>query len=271
MLNPLFSLISILILTFIFHSNIVLLAKVYFSMTFLLGIFTFVFFVYKRNWQKNFNINIKKAPKRIMELLKTGIMFLGVQLSTSFINNVPTVFLAAAVDLRIAASYNIAQKLYSMVSSIYQSIFNPFWGKLAFLAGQQKWKEFKSLHFKLIKLTFIVFSLFTIILTISSKFIFKIIVGSQYDISLPVVFLLGISSMFYIAFEATSLFQNVLGKLRLRLVLELIFAIIINFIFTFSLKVFGVYSIPTILSLFWILLFISLLYQERNYLKYNSD
>lgn len=267
MMNSVMTLGSVLILSLVFNSNIVLLAKVYFSLNLGVNFCFLLFFIYKRHWFRELSVDARKAPFRIIELLKTGVMFLGIQLSTSFTNNFPTVFIAAVVDLRIAASFNIAQKLYAMVLTIYQSVFNPIWSKLTLLAAQFKWKEFKNLHNNIILITFGVFSITTIVFSFTANLIYEIVVGETYEVSIPIVFLLGVSTTFYALFEASSLLQNALGKLKLRLTLQLIILCVINFIFNKTLKQFGIESIPSVLSIIWFALFVSLYIEGNKIIK----
>lgn len=266
MINSVLSLASVLLLSFIFHVNIIILAKTYFSLNLFISFISLCFFIQRRNWQKKLSVSIKELPKRIKELLKTGIMFLGVQLSTSYINNLPTIFIGAVVDLKTAASFNIAQKLYIMVVTIYQSIFNPIWSKLTILASKQSWVEFKNLHRKIIAITFCFLFLFTLAMTGMAEFIFRIVVGNQYEASLPIVFVLGISTIFYAMFEATSLFQNALGFLKLRLFSQLFVILIINFIFKYIYDFWGILSLPVALASIWFVLFLILYLEAKKFI-----
>ncbi len=260
-LNSILTLGSVIVLSFILSANIVTIGKTYFLLNFLVYVTSFTYFVYRRKWYKSFSTSPMLAPRRIWELLKTGVLFLSVQLSTSFINNVPTIFIGAVGDLKMAASFNIAQKLYTMVISIYQSIFNPIWSKMSLYANQKNWKDFRKLHKRIVLLSFLAFFVFTILFTIFSKTIFQIVVGSQYESSYTIVFLLGISTMFYVMFEASSLLQNSLGKLKLRTVIQLIVVCFINSLFHFTFSLFGINSIPVSLSLIWLTLFVILTFQ----------
>lgn len=266
-INSFITLGSVLLLSMVFNANIVILAKVYFTLNLLINIVSLSFFVYKRKWFKKVSIDVEQSFSRIKELLKTGVLFLGIQLSTAFINNIPTIFIAAVVDLRIAASFNIAQKLYSMVLTIYQSVFNPIWSKLALLAAQHKWLELKRLHRKIIIITFVVLSLITVVITFSANFLINIVAGNSYDVSTPIVALLGTSMIFYAIFEATSLLQNALGRLRVRFLSQLFFILTISFIISYYFKIFGILSIPIVLSIIWIILFLILYFESQRIIK----
>ena len=64
-------------------------------------------------------------------MLPIGIKFLGIQLSSSFITNVLTVYSGSMLGLSIAANVNVIQKVYMFLTGIYQSIFNPMWSSLS--------------------------------------------------------------------------------------------------------------------------------------------
>jgi O-antigen/teichoic acid export membrane protein len=260
-INSFITLGALLLLSMVFKANIVILAKIYFALNLLVNIFSLFFFIYKRKWYTNFSINVQYSFDKIKELLNTGIMFLGIQISTSFINNFPTVFLASVVDLKIAASFNITQKLYTMVMTVYQSIFNPIWSRLSLLAAQQNWNEFKALNHKIIYITFGVLVAFTIFFSFTAELIYRLVTGSLYEVSLPIVILLGISTTLYAMFEASSLLQNSLGKLKLRLISQLLVAATLSSIFSSAFNSFGVNSIPVVLSVIWLTLFVLLKYQ----------
>jgi len=233
--------------------DILILAKAYFSCSFSFSIAMCVFFLYKRKWNK-FSINLKLAPQRVYELLKTGIFFLGIQLSTSFLNNIPTIFIGAVDDLKTAASFNIAQKLYTMVITIYQSVFNPIWAKLSSLAAFNKWSEFRKIHKQTILISLGIVSTTTIIFTIFSDIIFKIVAGDNIYANHSIVFAIGLSMFFFILFDSTSLVQNSLGKIKFKTFLTVLTALSTNSIFNFLFPLFGIISVPYTLSCIWALM-----------------
>ncbi len=262
-LNSLVSLGAILFAAFIFNVDIVILAKLYFALNLVFSVVAFVIFIVKRKWYNCFSISLKFAFYRVMEMLGTGMMFLGIQISTSYISNVPTVFIGAVGDLSMAASFNILQKLYVFVINIYQSAFNPIWSKISELVVLKKWQQVKRLHLNVIILSILLIGVFTFLLLIFSNSIIHLFVGNGYIVSKSLVALVGASYTLYIAFEASSLLQNALGKIKLRLSLQLVLLFILNFSLSKVYSILGINGIPVVLGVCWLILFVSIYIQGR--------
>ena len=103
-------------------------------------------------------------------MLLTGVKFLSIQLSSSFVFNVLTLYSGALLGLTVAANINVIQKIYTFFVGIYQSINNPIWSSLASNYFSNNLKKCKEI---LIKICLITITVFTFI--ISFSYIFKVI------------------------------------------------------------------------------------------------
>jgi O-antigen/teichoic acid export membrane protein len=234
------------------------LALVVFSVNFLSGLTSTMVFLYRRKWLHSLAIDLKLFFPRIKELLLSSLKFLSIQLSGAFISNSPTVAIAAIIDLRTAASYNIIQKLFTFVITVYQSIFNPFWGKYAKLAAQNNWMKVREIDQKLIAITALIFAMVIIFFSIFSKSIIHIFVGPGYESNLTIILLLGISYLFNMLYEASSLTQNSIGRINLRLTLQLIITLLMPSLIKFVSAKFELFGICMLIAVIWMLLFIVL-------------
>lgn len=266
-INSFFSIIVVVVFSVFLSVDIVTLAKYYFSVNLCIACSGLFFFLYRRGWLNKFSIDTKLIPSRLRELLQTGFFFVGIQLSTAYTLNMPTVFLGATQDLKVAATFNIAQKLYFFVITVYQSVFNPIWSKLSSMASLGNWLEFKRLYNRIVVITFVILFLATIFLTLFSDIVFKIAVGNQYQVSKQIVFYLGISFVFYGVFEAASLLQNALGVIKRRFFAQMVLVVLINTMLNLGLNQFGIVSVPFILSVVWFSLFLLIYLEGYHFLK----
>lgn len=114
-------------------------------------------------------------------MLLTGVKFLSIQLSSSFVFNVLTLYSGALLGLTVAANINVIQKIYTFFVGIYQSINNPIWSSLASNYFSNNLKKCKEI---LIKICLITITVFTFIISFSYIFkdiLIQIIAGSQYN------------------------------------------------------------------------------------------
>lgn len=114
----------------LFHYKISTVSISYFVVNTVAYLGGTIFFVYRRKW------NIPKIPIRIIctnmkSMLGGGLKFLSIQLSSSFVFNVLTLYSSALLGLSVAANINVIQKIYTFFVGIYQSINNPIWSSLA--------------------------------------------------------------------------------------------------------------------------------------------
>lgn len=266
-LNSLSSLVLVFIAAFALMIDIVILAQLYFILNFLFAFLSFIVFVRRRKWFRNLSINIRISLKRVKELLGTGIMFLGIQLSTSYISNVPTIFIGAVGDLVTAASFNILQKLYTLFLNIYQSVFNPIWAKMSELRAKGNWTELRRLHYRTMVISAIVFIFYAIFLTLFSSTIIKLVAGEQYHVSKILTFLLGITFTCYIVYDSSTLIQNAYGKIKVRQVLLFFSFFLLNFFLPYFYKLYNDKGIAILLAFNWLFLFIISLYYGNFIMK----
>ena len=94
-----------------------------------------------------------------VELIKVGIKFMTLQLSSSFFLNVGTTLASSVLGITVAADYSMYTKLYMLGISVFQSVFNPLWGSYAAIYKREFSKMSKTYNRSLFFIS-IIFGLF---------------------------------------------------------------------------------------------------------------
>ncbi len=256
-----FSLVLIFLCVYVFHFSLFQTAISFFSINFVSPVLSTFFFLKKRAWFYNWGVSRIYFIKRIRELIIPSMKFLGVQLSGAFINNTPTIALGALVDLKTAASFNVVQKLYVFLITIYQSLFNPIWGRYGQYVALGKWLELRRIDRNLLLMTTLFFAGFVLLFSFFSNPIIIFFVGDEYHASFQLTFLLGVSYMFYMMYEASSIIQSATGYISLRLLLQILASLFLPFAIDtlYKKQIFGV---EILLLLLWLVLFLVLRIQS---------
>lgn len=115
----------IIVLGLVFNGqDIVVISLMYFICNLLVSAVGTLYFIYKRKWY-SYRFILHDFLLEIKELFPIGIKFMFLQIGSSLMQNAGTICLGASIGVSTAAEFNIAQKLYSFFTGIYQSIFNP--------------------------------------------------------------------------------------------------------------------------------------------------
>lgn len=247
------------------NSNVVLLFKTQYFLIFSLGLFSTIYFIYRRNWLNSFLIDIRNAYSRFIEILKGGILFMGNDITSSFLINSPTIFIAAIIDLQTAAFFNIIQKIFTFFGGIIQAMLNPVWAELATLKarGEIGQAMFIANITSLINGVFLIF--ITIILYFNIDLILTWIAGSDndYEINKNLVIFIGLTFTGYAIYDSVSLIQKSFGSLKLRFIIQLISVLILIPLINFAYNLFGVLGIPSTMTVVWIVLSFILIIQRK--------
>lgn len=250
-----FSLGLIFLCVYVFHFSLFQTAATFFSINLVSPTISTFFFLKKRRWLHNRIVSRNFFFIRIRELLIPSLKFLGVQLSGAFINNTPTIALGALVDLKTAASFNVVQKLYVFLITIYQSLFNPIWGRYGHYVAMGKWLELSRIDRNLLLLTVLFFSGFVLLFSFFTNPIIHLFVGKEYHSTFQLTFFLGVSYVFYMMYEASAIVQNSTGHIGLRLFIQGSVVLLLPYAIDFIYKK-QMFGVEILLSLLWMLLFI---------------
>lgn len=91
--------------------HITYVAVAYFTSNLLISLLGTLYFVYKRRWFA-YSFNCRDCYHKIKEMLTIGVKFLSVQLFSSFLQNVLTIYAGSMVGLGVAANINVVQKIF---------------------------------------------------------------------------------------------------------------------------------------------------------------
>lgn len=242
-------LLSIIILI-LSDASITLISLSNFIIILLFSAISSFIFIYRHKWF-NYKVSFKEIIKLNKELLKIGVKFMTLQLSSSYMQNVGTIIAGSFLSLSLAADYNIYMKIYTFIIQLIQSIFNPIWGRFssAYFKKDKKWinQAYKKLKISITS----VFIVSSIILTFVGNYLVSFIAGTTYNTSGTIYFMLGISSMTYILFNLASTLPNATNKLNILLTTSIISCFMVTITTKWLSGNFGIIGIPIITALFW--------------------
>jgi O-antigen/teichoic acid export membrane protein len=258
----------IVVLLTILKSSIVTISIGYFiSSTLVSGVGT-LYFLKRRRWF-TYSFKVNEFFSQIKELLSTGIKFMGLQLSNSFLQNAGTILASSFLGLNIAAEFNMVQKLYAFFTGIYQSIFNPVWGGYAEAAAKNDWKWCKNALNVTLIVSAVLFSAAIGFLYFFGNYFLLIIAGKGYITQQILFIVLGLTYLFVILFSTATILQNATNRLNLLLVVLLTASVLIFPISKFLMKGYGIIGIALSSSLIWIVLTIIMSFQTYYILRKN--
>lgn len=242
-------LLSIIILI-LSNASITLISLSNFIIILLFSVVSSFIFIYKHKWF-NYKVSLKEIIKLNKELLKTGVKFMTLQFSSSYMQNVGTIIAGSFLSLSLAADYNIYMKIYTFIIQLIQSIFNPIWGRFS-SAYFKRDKEWIKQAYKKLKISITsVFILSSLILTFIGNCLVSFIAGTTYNTSGTIYFMLGISSMTYILFNLASTLPNATNKLNILLTTSIFSCFMVTITTKWLSGNLGIIGIPIITALFW--------------------
>ena len=157
----------------------------------LLSLYGTLLFIHKRKWY-SVNLSYRKICSNMCMMLPIGIKFLGIQLSSSFITNVLTVYSGSMLGLSIAANVNVIQKVYMFLTGIYQSIFNPMWSSLSLNFFKRRYSDCKIIINRSLISTIVIFSLTVLLCSLFRNYIMHAIAGAEYEAHSSLFILIGL-------------------------------------------------------------------------------
>jgi O-antigen/teichoic acid export membrane protein len=251
----------VVVLMAILKLSIVAISIAYFaSGTIITSIGTF-YFLKRRNWF-SYTFKPKEFISQIKELLGTGIKFMGLQLSNSFLQNAGTILASSFLGLGIAAEFNMVQKLYAFLSGIYQSILNPIWGGYAEASAKNDWHWCKRTLNVTLVVSAIVFSVAIVVLYFFGNYFLLVIAGKGYITNQILFLLLGLTYLFIILFSTASVLQNATNKINVLLFSLLIASVLIFPLSKILMKQWDIIGIAVSTSIIWMALACLLTFQS---------
>lgn len=257
----------IIVLGLVFNGqDIVVISLMYFICNLLVSAVGTLYFIYKRKWY-SYRFILHDFLLEIKELFPIGIKFMFLQIGSSLMQNAGTICLGASIGVSTAAEFNIAQKLYSFFTGIYQSIFNPMWGAYANAIAHKNIDWCKKMLNKSSLFTVLAFTCFIIFVILFGNQLICILAGSQYQTDYMLLLILGLISMFYILFTNVSLLQNATNRINLLIFINYggVF-ILIPFINNYA-SFLGINGVSSLLVMFWIVGFFIVYCQSYNILN----
>lgn len=212
----------LILLLSLFHCAIYILSISYFAINMVVSTLGTIIFLKKRGWLKNI-FPLKTPIKRIKYMLRKGLQYLGVQLSSSFLQNILTIYAGALVGLNTAANINLIQKIFTFFTSVYQSVFNPIWSELAKKYINKQYTQCKQIVEKTTIITGVIYTLLIIFTTICGDYIVKFTATSEFQIEPRIFIMVGAFFMIKIIFDNLTLLQNATNQIHVIFLGYLIF------------------------------------------------
>lgn len=212
------------------HVRIDIVSISYFSCSLLVSIVTTLFFLHRRRWSIP-RIPIKTVYLNMKAMLPSGVGFLGIGISSSFISNVLTIYSGSMLGLSVAASINVAQKIFSLFCSIIISLFNPIWAKLSRMYYGSEFKRCISLLQKSLFGTVMTAMLVVTAVSILRGPLVMIVAGSGYEVDVLAFILVGACLFAKVIFDNASLLLVATSQLKLVFWGYLFFSAIVLFIY----------------------------------------
>ena len=256
----------IVVIMTILKSSIVAISIGYFISGTIISSFGTLYFLKRRNWF-NYTFKPKEFFSKIKDLLSTGIKFMGLQLSGSFLQNAGTILASSFLGLSIAAEFNMVQKLYAFITGIYQSILNPIWGGYAEASAKNDWQWCKKTLNVTLIVSAIVFSLAIIVLYFFGNYFLLILAGKGYVTKQILFLLLGLTYLFFILFSTSTILQNATNRINLLLFSLLAASVLIFPLGKILMKHWDIMGIAVATSIIWMLLSCLLTFQSYYIIK----
>lgn len=231
---------------------ILYLAIGYFSINFVFTVLGTIVFLRKRKWNI-FEFSDLNLIRRIKEMLGTGIKFLGIQLSSSFVQNALIVYSGSMVGLTTAANVSIINKIFTFFTGIYQGAFNPIWSKLTEFFHKGDFKKCCSIIKKSVSITVGIYLIVITAVVITGQWVIDTFIGGNYYCEPILVIFIGLITLLRMVFDNISLMLNAISKLNFLLLIYLIFAVLIIFILPPVINNYGFNGMAIFLIFCWLI------------------
>jgi O-antigen/teichoic acid export membrane protein len=257
--------VIVVIMTILKYSIVGISIGYFISGTLISGFGT-LYFLKRRRWF-HYTFKHNEFFHQIKELLSTGIKFMGLQLSNSFLQNAGTILAGSFLGLSIAAEFNMVQKLYAFFSGIYQSILNPVWAGYAEATAKNDWHWCKKTLNATLIVSAIVFSLAIVGFYFFGNYFLLVIAGKGYITKRILFLFLGLTYLFTVLFSTATVLQNATNKINFLLFSLLTASVLIFPLSKILMKEWGIIGIAVGTSLIWMVLACLLTFQSYFIIK----
>ncbi|RYX87905.1 polysaccharide biosynthesis protein [bacterium] len=224
-LSSILSLLIIFILTKTTSGNLVYLGTTLSFTPVLVLIISSIWF-YTRDYKK-FAPSIQFVRfSYARNLMSLGVKFFIIQIAALVLFNTNNIIVTQVFGPETVTTFDVAFKLFSVVTMIFNIIATPLWSAFTDAYAKSEFEWIKN-TLLIMKKIWIVLSVFTIFLLLSSKWIFKIWLGNK--VNIPLNLSIAMSSYVIVFMWQTIhvFFLNGIGKIKLQLYL-VIFSGLIN-------------------------------------------
>lgn len=182
-------------------------------------------FLRRRRWNP-LRVTVRLILPRVWSLISVSLRFAFLQVSTVFIVNMSTIAASATIGSGTAAEYNLVQKLFVVVITLFHSFLNPLWAGYNDASNRGDWAWCRRTFNKTIFITITLFSASVIVFTIWGNWFLKLFAGPAY-ISFPLLFVLvGVWSMNFTLWSVSSTFLFALGRINFMCILLALLAVV---------------------------------------------
>ena len=234
------------------HVRIDVVSVLYFLCSLFMGFVATFYFLKKRGWSVEY-LGVKKIYGYMCEMLPSGIAFLGIGFSSSFIPNVLTIYASSMLGLSAAANINVAQKIYTFFMSVLQSIYGPIWARLSMWFFTEEYVKCKQMLYKSLIAT-VGISIFIVLATSLLKDVLVyLIAGSGYEANMLIFILVGGCLFSKVIFDNASLLLIATSKLKLVASGYCLFCGVVFFLFPMIINVWGFNWMMVALICCWVI------------------
>lgn len=267
--KAIFIFITVAALSF-FKASILIISITYFLENTLFVLAGTIYFIIRHKWY-NYKVKLINVYRCNVELIKVGIKFMTLQLSSSFLQNVGTILASSVLGITVAADYSMYTKLYMLGISVFQSVFNPLWGSYAAAIYKREFSWLSKTYNRNLFFISIIFGLFGVVMCVCGNVFLHIIGGVSYDTTPLMYVLLGISTLFFMLFNAATIVPKASNRINVLVLYCVVSCVVVIPFANVLLPYWGLYGLALITSLLWGGLFIVMHLQTKNMIyKYIS-
>ena len=189
-------------------------------------------------------------------LLKLGIGFCLLSIFTTLGYSMDTFIVAKTCSLSDAGSYSIIYKVAIMISAVLGVFVQPLWGANgeAIARGDVDWVKSNTIKMSILMTIFT--SFISIVIVFSSRFIFDLWLGSEFQFSLSCLIWLSIMQIFQAFISPYFMVLNALGALNKQLILFVVFTTLSLFCKFILVPYYGIASIPFVGAILYLLIIV---------------
>ena len=158
-------------------------------------------------------------------LVNLGIKFFIIQLAGLLLYQTNNIIIAQLFGVSNVTPYNIAFKLFSLITLGFSIISTPFWSAFTEAYTIYDFRWIQSSVRNLFKI-WILFSIFGLLLLFSSAYIYNYWIGNKIDIPFELSLIVCMNALIFSFSNIFSIFLNGIGKLKLQLVVSITIALI---------------------------------------------